>query len=154
MDEVPGLLDQAIELLGRKAVIHETRAIARGDPGHSHPWSGALEWHLRVRDSRLVLPVDPRALLVARDVRYLKTLTEVWDDPALLARTRQRMHEEGDRAIWEMRVAALYRDAGFGSDWTELTNPTAGPDVMILDPEVEVQVKVRQGQACATPMLC
>jgi len=149
MDLVQPLLDDAVDFLREATVRQQVGEMRDGRAKGLHPWIKALEWHLRVRGSTLILPAPPEALVVARDMHTLKLIDDVWKSDALRAEARRRLFKEGDPAIWEMRATGVYRFGGIQSEWTALVTAT-GPDVLVPEFDVEIQVKTRkEGPAAA-----
>src|SRR5437899_2179249 len=90
--------------------------------GRFHPWSPAFVWWLTNKTTRTIRSAKHAidAYPAAFDVLMLRQLPEIREDAALLRRALQRIRDEREAALWELRTAGYYRAIGMGGAWTAI----------------------------------
>lgn len=127
---------------GEQQVLAYARALAAGDSPNPyfHPWIPGLHWHRTHLGTGFSGPLPASVLYVAQDMRALQRVPDVLT--AHRNAVVRRIHREGARALWEVRVAASYAPAGIRAEWSAITDPTSGaPDVRIPAHNAEIEVK-------------
>lgn len=112
-----------------------------------HPWVPGLHWHRTHLDTAHAGPLPVAVLLVMQDMLALERVPDV-RRPEYRGRLMQRIKQEQERALWEIRVAAQYAPAGIRAEWSGVVDSTPGaPDVRIPSFNAEIEVKSVQPHA-------
>ena len=145
--EIRALLAEATAFLGEETVRTQIGGMRRGDV--VFPWTPGLRWWLQARDDPGALLPDELQLdvgVVVRDIHYLMNLQSVRSSPSMREAARQRLLQEPDSALWEMRSAGTYAASGISVEWAALTkaDQPQAPDVELPVEGIHIEVKSRR----------
>lgn len=146
LHDAAALVEEAWKLVAAEFAEHQVREYAhaladgRPAPGRLHPWVPGLHWHRTHLGTGHTGPLPPDVLYVVQDMLALRRVPDVL--PTHRAAVARRIRREAERALWEVRAAALYAPAGIRAEWSAITDSTPGaPDVRIPAFGAEIQVK-------------